>query len=181
MTEAYLAQDDFHAVDAWWRAANYLTVGQIYLMGNPLLTEALGPQHVKPRLLGHWGTSPGLNLLWAHLNRAIESRDLNMLFVTGPCHGGPAIVANTWLEGRYSELYPSVSRDAAGMARLFRQFSFPGGIPSHVAPPDRWPSSTQANAERGQPCAPAERRGASPLLMSSASGGCRYPVTPPSF
>ncbi len=147
MGEAYLEDKDLDAVDAWWRAANYLTVGQIYLMDNPLLREPLRAEHVKPRLLGHWGTSPGLNLLWAHLNRAIGARDLNMLFVTGPGHGGPAIVANTWLEGRYSEVYPSVSRDAAGMARLFRQFSFPGGIPSHVAP--EVPGSIHEGGELG--------------------------------
>jgi xylulose-5-phosphate/fructose-6-phosphate phosphoketolase len=131
--EAYLKDEEIATVDAWWRAANYLTVGQIYLMANPLLREPLRPEHIKPRLLGHWGTSPGLNLLWAHLNRAIITRDLNALFITGPGHGGPAIVANTWLEGTYSELYPSVSLDEEGMERLFRQFSFPGGIPSHVA------------------------------------------------
>jgi len=147
MTEAYLEVKDLSAIDTWWRAANYLTVGQIYLMSNPLLREPLGPEHIKPRLLGHWGTSPGLNLLWAHLNRAIVARDLNMMFVTGPGHGGPAIVANTWLEGRYSELYPSVSRDEAGMARLFRQFSFPGGIPSHVAP--EVPGSIHEGGELG--------------------------------
>ncbi|HEX5740984.1 MAG TPA: phosphoketolase family protein [Pilimelia sp.] len=120
-------------LDAWWRAANYLTVGQIYLRDNPLLREPLTPAHIKPRLLGHWGTSPALNLVYAHLNRAIRQRDLSMLLVTGPGHGGPAIVANTWLEGSYAERYPTVTRDEAGMARLFRQFSTPGGIPSHVA------------------------------------------------
>ncbi|GAA4472029.1 phosphoketolase family protein [Phytohabitans houttuyneae] len=130
---APLTGSELARLDAYWRAANYLTVGQIYLMTNPLLREPLRREHIKPRLLGHWGTSPGLNLLYAHLNRAIGMRDLNAILVTGPGHGGPAIVANTWLEGTYSELYPSVSRDEAGMARLFRQFSFPGGIPSHVA------------------------------------------------
>jgi xylulose-5-phosphate/fructose-6-phosphate phosphoketolase len=133
LAATHLSDADLAALDVWWRAANYLTVGQIYLMGNPLLQGGLRPEDVKPRLLGHWGTSPGLNLLWAHLNRAIVTRDVNMMFITGPGHGGPAIVANTWLERTYSELYPAVSRDAAGMARLFRQFSFPGGIPSHVA------------------------------------------------
>jgi xylulose-5-phosphate/fructose-6-phosphate phosphoketolase len=130
---APLTGTELARLDAYWRAANYLTVGQIYLMDNPLLREPLRREHIKPRLLGHWGTSPGLNLLYAHLNRAIRARDLDAILVTGPGHGGPAIVANTWLEGTYSELYPSVSRDEAGMARLFRQFSFPGGIPSHVA------------------------------------------------
>ncbi|MEV0718014.1 phosphoketolase family protein [Asanoa sp. NPDC050611] len=131
--ETPLTTDELAHLDAYWRAANYLTVGQIYLLDNPLLREPLRPEHIKPRLLGHWGTSPGLNLLYAHLSRMINQRDLDMIYVTGPGHGGPAIVANTWLEGTYSELYPSVSRDEAGMRRLFRQFSFPGGIPSHVA------------------------------------------------
>ncbi|MEV4759943.1 phosphoketolase family protein [Micromonospora sp. NPDC049559] len=131
--QAPLTDDELRRVDAYWRAANYLTVGQIYLLDNPLLREPLRAEHVKPRILGHWGTSPGLNLVYVHLNRAIVRRALNAILVTGPGHGGPAIVANTWLEGTYSELYPSVSRDEAGMARLFRQFSFPGGIPSHVA------------------------------------------------
>lgn len=144
---AYLTDEQFHAVDLWWRAANYLTVGQIYLLANPLLRQELTDEHMKPRLLGHWGTSPGLNLLWAHLNRAIVARDLSTIFITGPGHGGPAIVANTWLEGTYSEVYPSVSRDEAGMARLFRQFSFPGGIPSHVAP--EVPGSIHEGGELG--------------------------------
>jgi xylulose-5-phosphate/fructose-6-phosphate phosphoketolase len=142
-----LSDADLAALDVWWRAANYLTVGQIYLMGNPLLEGGLRPEDIKPRLLGHWGTSPGLNLLWAHLNRAIVTRDVNMMFVTGPGHGGPAIVANTWLEHTYSDFYPAVSRNAAGMARLFRQFSFPGGIPSHVAP--EVPGSIHEGGELG--------------------------------
>jgi len=142
-----LADEELHRLDAYWRAANYLTVGQIYLLDNPLLREPLEPRHVKPRLLGHWGTSPGLNLLYAHLNRVILARDLDMIYVTGPGHGGPALVANTWLEGTYSELYPSVSRDETGMARLFRQFSFPGGIPSHVAP--EVPGSINEGGELG--------------------------------
>ncbi|GAB3956765.1 phosphoketolase [Micromonospora vulcania] len=128
-----LTDDELRRLDAYWRAANYLTVGQIYLMGNPLLREPLTPDDIKPRLLGHWGTSPGLNLIYAHLNRTIVARDLNAMLITGPGHGGPAIVANTWLEGSWEERYHNVSRDEAGMARLFRQFSFPGGIPSHVA------------------------------------------------
>ncbi|WP_433392000.1 phosphoketolase family protein [Micromonospora sp. KLBMP9576] len=128
-----LTDDELRRLDAYWRAANYLTVGQIYLLDNPLLREPLTAEHVKPRLLGHWGTSPGLNLLYAHLNRAIVARDLSAMFITGPGHGGPAIVANTWLEGTWSEVYHHIDRDEAGMARLFRQFSFPGGIPSHVA------------------------------------------------
>ncbi|MEU0550458.1 phosphoketolase family protein [Micromonospora sp. NPDC005979] len=128
-----LTDDELRRLDAYWRAANYLTVGQIYLLGNPLLREPLTPDDIKPRLLGHWGTSPGLNLIYAHLNRVIVARDLNAMLVTGPGHGGPAIVANTWLEGTWSERYHDVARDETGMARLFRQFSFPGGIPSHVA------------------------------------------------
>jgi xylulose-5-phosphate/fructose-6-phosphate phosphoketolase len=142
-----LTDTELRALDAYWRAANYLTVGQIYLLANPLLREPLRPEHVKPRLLGHWGTSPGLNLLYAHLDRVIVARDLAAIYVTGPGHGGPALVANTWLEGSYSELYPSVSQDEAGMARLFRQFSFPGGIPSHVAP--EVPGSIHEGGELG--------------------------------
>ena len=124
--------DELDLLDAWWRAANYLSVGQIYLFDNPLLREPLKAEHVKPRLLGHWGTTPGLNFIYAHLNRCINKYDLDMLYIAGPGHGGPALVANTWLEGSYSELYPNVTRDAAGMQRLFRQFSFPGGIGSHA-------------------------------------------------
>ncbi|MDT8286682.1 MAG: phosphoketolase family protein [Elusimicrobiales bacterium] len=120
-------------MDAYWRAANYLSVGQIYLMDNPLLKRPLAKEHIKPRLLGHWGTTPGLNFVYVHLNRVIKERGLEMLYVTGPGHGGPALVANCWLEGTYSEVYPKISRDEAGMKELFRQFSFPGGIPSHVA------------------------------------------------
>jgi len=145
--EPHLSDEEFATIDAWWRAANYLTVGQIYLMDNPLLRDPLGPEHIKPRLLGHWGTSPGLNLLWAHFNRAIVARDLDALFITGPGHGGPAIVANTWLEGTYSEVYPNIGQDEAGMGRLFRQFSFPGGIPSHVAP--ETPGSIHEGGELG--------------------------------
>jgi xylulose-5-phosphate/fructose-6-phosphate phosphoketolase len=126
--------EDLQRVHAWWRAANYLSVGQIYLLDNPLLREPLAPRHIKPRLLGHWGTTPGLNFLYAHLNRVINARDLSVLPVIGPGHGGPAVVANTWLEGSYSERYPELARNAEGMQRLFRQFSFPGGIPSHCAP-----------------------------------------------
>lgn len=134
-------------VDAYWRAANYLSAGQIYLMDNPLLTEPLTPEHIKPRLLGHWGTTPGLNFIYAHLNRVIRDRDLDVLFVTGPGHGGPALLANTWLEGTYSETYPDVPRDADGMRRLFQQFSFPGGVPSHVAP--EVPGSIHEGGELG--------------------------------
>jgi xylulose-5-phosphate/fructose-6-phosphate phosphoketolase len=126
-------QDALRQLDRYWAAANYLTVGQIFLQANPLLREALRPEHVKPRLLGHWGTSPGLSLLYAHLNRMIVAHDLNMIYLTGPGHGGPALVANAYLEGTYSEIYPSITRDADGMAKLFRQFSTPGGVPSHVS------------------------------------------------
>ncbi|MEO3743981.1 phosphoketolase family protein [Plantactinospora sp. B5E13] len=128
-----LSDGELDRIDAYWRAANYLSVGQIYLLANPLLREPLAPEHVKPRLLGHWGTDPGLNLVYVHLNRAIVARDLDMMLVTGPGHGAPAIIANTWLEGTFTERYPSVGRDEPGMAELFRQFSFPGGVPSHVA------------------------------------------------
>ncbi len=132
-TRSALAPDEQRRIHAWWRAANYLCVGQIYLLDNPLLREPLSLEHIKPRLLGHWGTTPGLNFIYAHLNRVIRARDLDMAFVIGPGHGGPALVANTWLEGSYSELYPDVGQDVAGMRRLFKQFSFPGGIPSHCA------------------------------------------------
>ena len=134
-------------MDAYWRAANYLSVGQIYLYDNPLLEKPLTLAHVKPRLLGHWGTTPGLNFVYVHLNRVIRERDLNVLYVTGPGHGGPGIVANTYLEGTYSEVYPSISQDAEGMQRLFKQFSFPGGIPSHVAP--ETPGSIHEGGELG--------------------------------
>ena len=120
---------DFDLLDRYWRAANYLSVGQIYLLDNPLLREPLRPQHIKPRLLGHWGTTPGLNFIYAHLNRTIRARDLNIIYVCGPGHGGPGMVANTYLEGSYSEIYPDIGRDADGLRKLFRQFSFPGGIP----------------------------------------------------
>src|SRR5262249_28788642 len=133
-TAERLSPAEVRAMDAYWRAANYLSVGQIYLLDNPLLRESLRPEHVKPRLLGHWGTTPGLNFIYVHLNRVIRARDLNAMYVIGPGHGGPGIVANAYLEGTYSEVYSAVTSDADGMRRLFRQFSFPGGIPSHVAP-----------------------------------------------
>lgn len=134
-------------INTWWRAANYLSVGQIYLMDNPLLREPLLPEHIKPRLLGHWGTTPGLNFIYAHLNRAIMNRDLDMIYIMGPGHGGPGPVASAWLEGTYSETYPDASQDFAGMKRLFKQFSFPGGIPSHVAP--ETPGSIHEGGELG--------------------------------
>jgi xylulose-5-phosphate/fructose-6-phosphate phosphoketolase len=121
-------------MDAYWRASNYLSLGQIYLLANPLLKEPLKREHIKPRLVGHWGTTPGLNFIYVHLNRIIKSHDLNMMYIIGPGHGGPALVANAYLEGTYSEIYPHMSQDHDGMQRLFKQFSFPGGIPSHVAP-----------------------------------------------
>jgi xylulose-5-phosphate/fructose-6-phosphate phosphoketolase len=145
--EGPLSDVQLKRMDAWWRAANYLSVGQIYLRDNPLLTKRLKREHVKPRLLGHWGTTPGLNFIYVHLNRIIKEQDLNMLLVTGPGHGGPGIVANTYLEGTYSEVYPEITEDEAGMQRLFKQFSFPGGIPSHVAP--ETPGSIHEGGELG--------------------------------
>ena len=142
-----LAPDELRRIDAYWRAANYLSVGQIYLLDNPLLKEPLKPEHVKPRLLGHWGTTPGLNMIYAHMNRVIRNWDLDAIYVIGPGHGGPAIVANAYLEGTYSEVYPSITRDEEGIRKLFRQFSFPGGIPSHVAP--ETPGSIHEGGELG--------------------------------
>jgi len=142
-----LPPEELHLIDAYWRAANYLSVGQIYLYDNPLLTRPLTIEHVKPRLLGHWGTTPGLNFIYVHCNRLIRMHDLDMIYIAGPGHGGPGVVANTYLEGTYSEYYPNVSRDEAGMKRLFTQFSFPGGIPSHVAP--ETPGSIHEGGELG--------------------------------
>src|SRR3954468_21873566 len=142
-----LSREDLRLIDAYWRAANYLSVGQIYLLDNPLLREPLRIEHVKPRLLGHWGTTPGLNFLYAHMNRAIRARDLSAIFVTGPGHGGPGLVGTTYLEGAYSEVYPDIGPDEAGLRRLFRQFSFPGGVPSHVAP--ETPGSIHEGGELG--------------------------------
>ena len=142
-----LSPELLRKMDAYWRAANYLAVGQIYLYDNPLLREPLRLEHVKPRLLGHWGTTPGQNFVYVHLNRVIKQHDLNMIYISGPGHGGPALVGNTYLEGTYSELYPNVSRDLAGMKQLFKQFSFPGGIPSHVAP--ETPGSIHEGGELG--------------------------------
>jgi xylulose-5-phosphate/fructose-6-phosphate phosphoketolase len=142
-----LSDDELRLIDAYWRAANYLSVGQIYLLDNPLLREPLRPEHCKPRLLGHWGTTPGLNLIYAHMNRVIRNWDLDAIYVIGPGHGGPAIVANAYLEGTYGEVYPSVRHDEAGLRALFRQFSFPGGIPSHVAP--ETPGSIHEGGELG--------------------------------
>ncbi len=142
-----LSAEELRKIDAYWRAANYLSVGQIYLLDNPLLREPLKLEHIKPRLLGHWGTTPGLNFIYAHLNRVINRYDSNIIYIAGPGHGGPGLVANTYLEGTYSEYYPNVSQDAMGMKRLFKQFSFPGGIPSHVAP--ETPGSIHEGGELG--------------------------------
>lgn len=142
-----LSKDELKAIDAYWRASNYLSVGQIYLYDNPLLKEPLRLEHVKPRLLGHWGTTPGLNFIYVHLNRVIKAQELNVIYITGPGHGGPGLIANIYLEGTYSEVYPHISQDAEGMKKLFRQFSFPGGIPSHVAP--ETPGSIHEGGELG--------------------------------
>jgi xylulose-5-phosphate/fructose-6-phosphate phosphoketolase len=142
-----LSADELRKMDAYWRAANYLSVGQIYLFDNPLLKEPLELRHVKPRLLGHWGTTPGQNFIYVHLNRVIKQYDLNMIYISGPGHGGPGVVANTYLEGTYSEVYPNIGQDEAGLKRLFTQFSFPGGIPSHVAP--ETPGSIHEGGELG--------------------------------
>ncbi|HUW26627.1 MAG TPA: phosphoketolase family protein [Gallionella sp.] len=142
-----LSATELNRMDAYWRAANYLSVGQIYLLDNPLLKSPLRFEHIKPRLLGHWGTTPGLNFIYVHLNRVIKAHDLSMIYIAGPGHGGPSLVANTWLEGTYSEVYPNISSNAEGMKKLFRQFSFPGGIPSHVAP--ETPGSINEGGELG--------------------------------
>src|SRR5437588_7853606 len=142
-----LSPEQLRKIDAYWRAANYLSVGQIYLFANPLLREPLKLEHVKPRLLGHWGTTPGQNFVYVHLNRVIREQDLDMIYIAGPGHGGPAVVASTYLEGTYSEIYPDVAQDEEGMRRLFKQFSFPGGIPSHAAP--ETPGSIHEGGELG--------------------------------
>src|SRR5271154_6592281 len=142
-----ISSDELRKIDAYWRAANYLSIGQIYLYDNPLLTEPLRLEHIKPRLLGHWGTTPGLNFIYVHCNRLIKKLDLNMIYICGPGHGGPGMVANTYLEGTYSELFPNITEDAEGMKRLFKQFSFPGGIPSHAAA--QTPGSIHEGGELG--------------------------------
>src|SRR5579862_9817412 len=142
-----LSADELRGLDGYWRASNYLSVGQIYLMDNPLLRQPLKREHVKPRLLGHWGTTPGLNFMYVHLNRVIRRDDLDMIYIIGPGHGGPALVAQAWMEGTYSEVYPNIGPDEEGMKRLFTQFSFPGGIPSHVAP--ETPGSIHEGGELG--------------------------------
>src|SRR3974390_2048760 len=142
-----LSDEERTLMDAYWRACNYLSVGQIYLYDNPLLKLPLTKEHIKPRLLGHWGTTPGLNFIYVHLNRMIKKHDLDMMYITGPGHGGPGLVANAYLEGTYTEVYPNISSDEEGMKRLFTQFSFPGGIPSHVAP--ETPGSIHEGGELG--------------------------------
>src|SRR5499425_3232860 len=142
-----LSGEELRKMDAYWRAANYLSVGQIYLYANPLLREPLKLEHVKSRLLGHWGTTPGLNFIYVHFNRLIKKYDLNVIYICGPGHGGPGMVANTYLEGTYSELYTNITEDQNGMRRLFKQFSFPGGIPSHAAP--ETPGSIHEGGELG--------------------------------
>src|SRR5438477_3750740 len=160
-----LPRDLLNRIDAYWRAANYLSVGQIYLYDNPLLRTPLRPAHVKPRLLGHWGTTPGQNFIYVHLNRVVREHDLDMIYIAGPGHGGPALVANTYLEGTYSELYPAISQDEDGLKRLFKQFSFPGGIPSHVAP--ETPGSIHEGGELGYSLSHA--------FISSGSTSARSP------
>ena len=142
-----LSPDMLRRIDAYWRAANYLSVGQIYLLDNPLLREPLTLAHIKKMLLGHWGTTPGQNFIYTHLNRVIKANDLDMVYLSGPGHGGPAVVASTYLEGTYSEVYPNISQDAAGLKRLFTQFSFPGGISSHAGP--QTPGSLHEGGELG--------------------------------
>src|SRR5260370_5593287 len=142
-----LSPTQLEVMNAWWRAANYLSVGQIYLLDNPLIDRPLEHSHIKPRLLGYWGTTPGLNFIYVHLKRVIRARDLNVIYIAGPGHGGRGMVANTWLEGTYSEVYPNIPQNKEGMRRLFRQFSFPGGIPSHVAP--ETPGSIHEGGELG--------------------------------
>ena len=176
--EGPLSADELRLIDAYWRAANYLSVGQIYLLSNPLLKEPLVAEHIKPRLLGHFGTTPGLNFIYVHMNRAIRQRDLNAIYITGPGHGGPGLVANTYLEGTYSELYPHVSRDEEGMSALFRQFSFPGGIPSHVAP--EVPGSIHEGGELGYSVAHAYGAALdNPDLLVTCVVGCGEAETGP--
>ena len=169
-----LTEDEVRCLDAYWRAANFLSVGQIYLMDNPLLREPLVPAHVKPRLLGHWGTTPGLNFIYTHMNRVIRQRDFDALFVVGPGHGGPAAVANAYLEGTYSEVYADITQDERGMRKLFRQFSFPGGIPSHVSP--ETPGSIHEGGELGYSLSHAYGAALdNPDFWSAASSGTARP------
>jgi xylulose-5-phosphate/fructose-6-phosphate phosphoketolase len=165
-TDKPLLPDFVCKMDAYWRAANYLSVGQIYLYDNPLLKKPLALEHIKPRLLGHWGTTPSLNFIYVHLNRIIQQYNLSIVSVTGPGHGGPGLVANTYLEGTYSEVYPNISQDEAGMKKLFTQFSFPGGIPSHVAP--ETPGSINKGGELGY----ALSHACAARILSLAGNGC---------
>jgi xylulose-5-phosphate/fructose-6-phosphate phosphoketolase len=160
-------EKQLRVLDAYWRAANYLSVGQIYLRDNPLLTEPLKLEHIKTRLLGHWGTTPGLNFIYAHCNRVINKYGLDMIFMAGPGHGGPAVVANTYLEGSYSEFYPNIRQDSDGMRRLFGQFSFPGGIPSHASP--ETPGSIHEGANSDMPCSTLTVRHSTTRTSSSAA------------
>ena len=143
-------------LDAWWRASNFLSAGQLYLLDNPLLKQPLKPEHIKKKIVGHWGTVPGQNFIYTHLNRIINQYDLNMIYLSGPGHGGNAMVAQDWLDGSYSEVYPNVSQDLAGMKKLFKQFSFPGGVPSHCAP--ETPGSINEGGELGYGIAHASAR-----------------------
>ncbi len=182
-----LSADELRLIDAYWRAANYLSVGQIYLLANPLLRAPLSLDHIKRRLLGHWGTTPGLNFMYVHMNRLIRKHDIDAIFIAGPGHGGPGVVANTYLEGTYSEIYPMVSRDTAGLQRLFKQFSFPGGIPSHVAPIRISSSVVQSGMVRQKQARSRQAgirtnssipHGTAPLFRSCTSTATRSPVRP---
>ena len=189
--EAPLASAEVRLLDAYWRAANYLSVGQIYLLDNPLLREPLRAEHVKPRLLGHFGTTPGLNLVYAHLNRAIRQRALSAIYIAGPGHGGPGLVANTYLEGTYSEIYPDIGLGEEGLRKLFRQFSFPGGVPSHVAPEvpgsihegessaTRWPTRTARPSTTPTSSSPASSATARPRPARSPRAGTRTSSSTP--
>ena len=147
MEKGSLSSEELRKMNAYWHAANYLSAGQIYLYDNPLLKSPLKLEHIKPRLLGHWGTTPGLNFLYLHLNRIIKKNDLNIIFIAGPGHGAPGVIANTYLEGTYTEIYPNISQDEQGMKAFFKQFSFPGGIPSHASPDT--PGSIHEGGELG--------------------------------
>ncbi len=163
--------EEMKNIDAYWRAANYLSVGQIYLYDNPLLKQPLLLSHVKPLVVGHWGTTPGQNFIYVHLNRVIKKYDLDMFYISGPGHGGPALVANTYLEGTYSEIYPDISQDEAGMKRLFTQFSFPGGISSHVAPTT--PGSIHEGGELGYSLGHAAKRNAARAAIFALFDVCK--------
>ena len=146
-TQKVLSPKELHGLDAWWRAANYLAAGQLYLLDNPLLKEPLKPDDIKKKIVGHWGTVPGQNFVYTHLNRVINKYGLDMIYLSGPGHGGNAMVAQDWLDGSYTDVYPNITQDEEGMRRLFKQFSFPGGIPSHVAP--ETPGSIHEGGELG--------------------------------